>query len=233
MKNKFFNKSIDKQFYVDVISDTDLERIEDYECEIFDNELKIIANICIEWEYTDLWITFKCESEPIYLDDIDFEDILKYNEPYYTKFEIFYSNFINCKYNPHNIDDICDILAARIDTDVIGEDLPTNWSEIINKDPNILTNLNLLIEKFNINNLEYDKTNISEILDTLEELNIIRDSCGYKNLKEDLEKVDKNIADKIMKSLQQICIDAFNPDISLADGIIEEIKTHIKIKIHD
>lgn len=202
-------------------SNDDLYEVEDFDCEVNQNILVVTSKIRVTIYNTDVDLVFEVKSN-IDLDQID--------KSTYINLPIDEYKFISSNVNPKNLEDIDRIIAASYESSVlcIGDyELPY----YIKKDPSILDNMILLIDKANEDHVEYDKNDLDSVFDAYYDIVDGETSDGtitkwfYSGMKD----VDPIIADKIMTSLQKIVQEEWDPDIT--DGLEDVLADNITIFI--
>lgn len=202
-------------------SKDNLYEVEEFNCEVDYNILVVTSKIKVIIDNTDVELLFEVTSN-IDLDEID--------DNTYVDLPITDSKFISSNVNPKNLEDIDKIIAASYDCSILGI-MDYELSYYIKKDPSILNNLILLIDKANIDHVEYDKNDLKSVFNAYEEVVDGETSDGtitelfYDGMKE----VDPTIADKVMMSLQKVVQEEWKPYIG--EGLDEALENNITILI--
>lgn len=213
------NKNI--KLNIKMWSKDNLYEVEEFNCEVNQNILIVTSKIKVIIYNTNVELLFEVTSN-IDLDKID--------DSTYVDLPITEYKFISSNVNPKNLEDIDKIIAASYYSSVlcIGDyELPY----YIKKDPSILDNIILLIDKANEDHIEYDKNDLKSVFNAYEDVVDGETFQGtitewfYDGMKE----VDPAIADKVMMSLQKIVQEEWDPCIS--DGLDDALENNITILI--
>ncbi len=202
-------------------SNDDLYEVEEFDCEVNQNILVVTSKICVAIDNTDIRLVFEVKSN-IDLDQID--------KSTYINLPIDEYKFISSNVNPKNLEDIDKIIAASYYSSVLcieDDELPY----YIKKDPSILDNMILLIDKANEDHTEYDKNDLDSVFDAYYDIvdGETYDGTITKWFYRGMKDVDPVIADKIMTSLQKIVQEEWDPDIT--DGLEDVLADNITIFI--
>lgn len=215
--NVFKNVKLNVKMY----SDDDLYEIEDFNCEVNRNMLVVTSKIKVIIYHTNVELLFEVKSN-IDLDQID--------ESTYIDLPINEYKFISGNVNPKNLEDIDKIIAASYNSSILGI-MDYELPYYIKKDPSILDNMILLIDKANEDNEEYDKNDLDSVLDAY--CDIVDGETSYGTITEwfydGMKEVDPVIADKVMTSLQKVVQEEWDPYIG--DGLDDELENNISIGI--
>ena len=132
-------------------------------------------------------------------------------------------------FNAH-LEDIDKIIAASYDCSILGI-MDYELPYYIKKDPSILDNLILLIDKANVDNVKYDKNDLKSVFNTYED--VVDGETSYGKITEwfydGMKEVDPTIADKVMMSLQKVVQEEWDPYIG--EGLDEALENNITILI--
>ena len=223
---------------VKMYSNDDLYEIEEFDCEVNQNILVVTSKICVTIDNTNVRLVFEVKSN-IDLDQID--------KSTYINLPIDEYKFIDSNVNPKWIETIATIIDASHYSSVLCiEDYKLPY--YIKKDPSILDNLILLIDKANEDlakyykkhykeeldkedYAKYDKNDLDSVLDAYYDVvdRETHDGIITKRFCRGMRAVDPDIADKIMTSLQKIVQEEWDPCIE--DGLEDVLADNITIFI--
>ena len=210
----------DRKLCINVRSIDDYNIVDDFDYELDNNILIVNTEMTATFNNIDLELRFKITT------NIDLDKITNDREGYHG-FSIDKWEFIGSNVNPKNIEDIDKIISYSYETSVLGiEDYELPY--YIKKDPSILDNMILLIDKANEDHIEYDKNDINSVVYAFNDI-VTGDIYITKYLYQAMKEVDPIIADKVMTSLQKIVQDMWDP--YLGDGLDDSIQKRLIIDV--
>lgn len=213
--NVFKNVKLNVKMY----SNNDLYEIEDYNYEVNQNILTVTSKIRVTMIQTPtIELLFEVKS------NIDLDQI---NEPTRINLPIDEYKFISSNVDPNNFEDVCKIIAVSNESCLLSiEDSKLPY--YIKKDPSILNNLILLIDKSNEDHIEYDKNDVDSVVNTYHDI-VDGESYITEWFYNIMKEVDPVIADKIMTSIQKVVKEEWDPYIG--DGLDDVLTNNISIYI--
>lgn len=204
---------------VKMYSNSDLFDIEEFNCEVNQNILTVTSKIYVATSQTNFKLLFEVKSN-IDLDQID--------ESTYIDLPIDDYKFLSSTVNPNNLEDVDKIIAESCDSSILSIE-ESELLDFIIKDPSILDNLILLIDKANKDNKKYDKNDVDSVVNAF--YDIVNDEHDYidAGFYDNMKDIDPVIANKVMTSLQKIVQEEWNPYIG--DGLDDELEDNVSIYV--